>query len=492
MRAAVVNLGFLLVTVGCGKEAGPHSQGDLGGTGGSGGEGGGSHLSSGGSSGGAGKTATNGGGAGGSGGSGGSGGAVIEGGGSGGSGGKPAVELGGDAEPWAWSRVDMLEHNGFFPTLLPDSKGGVHVVAQSTHAKLLNYSTAGWVVGPEYAPTVGEPQVLGDPTAPLVVWQNYQVEAVKFDSPALGQTPAEGPLTGALSSFGAAANSAGDRAVAFWADDLSTSISATTLKAGAWSPPQTIGTGPNQGIARVPRGAMDDQGRAVVIWHQQNGVDGFNERQAVAAIFDGNVWQPSAIVGVEDKSADLVNLAVNRAGKGFGVWGEDKLYVRPIDLATGFGETVVLAPDATMVNSQPTLAVNAAGEALIVWSREKQFDFAPKVVASFRDAAGKWTDPLPLEDQHSISEYAAATLDDQGRGAVAWVSGLDELFIVTYTKAAGFSRTTKLYPPAMMLSGAKGLREIHVAFSGTTVYVVCGGNDGNGNGVVLASHAALP
>jgi len=28
-------------------------------------------------------------------------------------GGKPAVQLGGNGEPWAWSRMDLLEHNGF-------------------------------------------------------------------------------------------------------------------------------------------------------------------------------------------------------------------------------------------------------------------------------------------------------------------------------------------------------------------------------------------
>jgi len=166
--------------------------------------------------------------------------------------------------------------------------------------------------------------------------------------------------------------------------------------------------------------------------------------------------------------------------------------VRPIDLAAGFGETVVLDPDVAWLKDQPAVAVNAAGEALIVWSREKQLEFVPKVTASFRDAAGSWTDPLLLEDLHGISEYATATLDDQGRGAVAWISGLDEVFVVSYTKAAGFSRTAKLFPSPMMSPGAKGLRQIGVAISGGSAYVVCGGYDETGKGLLLASHAALP
>jgi len=57
---------------------------------------------------------------------------------------------------------------------------------------------------------------------------------------------------------------------------------------------------------------------------------------------------------------------------------------------------------------------------------------------------------------------------------------------VTYTKAAGFSRTTKLLPTGNVPSEPRPA-PLQVAISGSKAYVVLGGNDGNGNGVLLAS-----
>jgi len=81
---------------------------------------------------------------------------------------------------------------------------------------------------------------------------------------------------------------------------------------------------------------------------------------------------------------------------------------------------------------------------------------AARWLLRFRDAAGSWTDPLPLADRYGISEYA--TRLSMIKAAVPWPGfpASTSWFIVTYTKAAGFSRTTKLYHPAMMPSGGQG------------------------------------
>lgn len=39
------------------------------------------------------------------------------------------------------------------------------------------------------------------------------------------------------------------------------------------------------------------------------------------------------------------------------------------------------------------LAVNEAGDAVVFWSRQKLFDFVPKVVASFHEASGAPLEP---------------------------------------------------------------------------------------------------
>lgn len=397
--------------------------------------------------------------------------------------------LGGDAAPLPWSEVDSLADVGSYPDVLANDKGGLHVVAHSQHAKLLSYSTEGWKAGVEYAPSVGSPQIAGAAAAPLLAWRtSVELQSAAFNGQAFGTTTTlVGPTTIDSGDLELLATSTGGSAIAFLSDD--NSVWAASWKNGTWGDFVIIGTAPNDGIARTAQGAMDDMGRAVVIWEQQDGVNGFNDREAAGALFDGSTWKPAEVIGDDGmETVRLLDMAVNRAGKGYGAWGETHLYLRPVDLATGFGEMTTLDDDPDWLKDQPALAVNDTGDAVVLWSRQKRFDFVPKVVASFRPAGGSWSTPLLLQDPGYIYEYPAACLDNEGNAALTWVATGPSVYVVTYTKASGWSRTSRLFTA----TAPDTVTNAQVAISGGNAYVVWATRNSTGKQQLFATHAPLP
>ncbi|HEX6271478.1 MAG TPA: hypothetical protein VFZ53_00490, partial [Polyangiaceae bacterium] len=439
--------GLALVSVaGCGLlDDDASGSGDDGSDAGEGGEAAGGTAGLGGSLGGSGGVAGGGRGGsapGGAGSGGKAGGAGTGGGGMGGA--PPFPPMGGPAPPLVWEEPDVrTEPSGRYPDILPDGMDGLYVVAHGNPAYLFDYTPTGWSeTALEFAPSAGSPQIAGDPESPFIQWRRTtNLQVTTFDGAAFGTSVDIAPLGNAPGDMELLASAETGTAVVFHSDD--SSVYAYDFDGTTWNG-RTIGTGPNDGIARVARGTMDASGRAAVVWQQQDGVNGFNDREAAGALFDGTSWLPSEVIGdpgsATFQGVGFVDIDVNAAGKGFAVWGSERLWVMPVDLAVGWGEPAPIDADVRWLEDWPRVAVNEAGQAVLAWYEQEVNIFDPRLVASIYSPGSGWSAPQVL--MNDVTPETKVAIDESGRAVVAWLGGasvaLRGVFAAHYTPSGGW------------------------------------------------------
>lgn len=177
------------------------------------------------------------------------------------------------------------------------------------------------------------------------------------------------------------------------------------------------------GDAWYPRVAIDDQGNAIAVWHQHDGVY-YNiwanhydavEGWGIATVIDtensGNAVGPQ--VGMDDNGnaiaiwsqndGVMTNITSNRYVKGAG-WGPPEL-AENYDLGSPFG---------------PHLAVDRSGNAMIVW---QQFNGSKESILSNRYEVGiGWGTPELVETDDTNNSYVHQVgLDASGNAIAVWV-----------------------------------------------------------------------
>ena len=405
------------------------------------------------------------------------------------SGAPPFPPMGGSAPPLDWAEPDVrTDPAGSYPEILPDGMGGVYVVAHGNPAYLFDYAPDGWSeLSLEYQTSAGSPKLAGDSAEPLLLWRrSTTIQATTFDGTGFAPVVDVGPLADAFSDVELLASATSGTAVAFYTDD--TNVYAHDFDGTAWSTQQTIGTGPNEGIARVARGTMDDMGRAAVIWQQQDGVNGFNDREAAGAIFDGTSWQPARVLGDPGngvfQGVGFVDVDVNSAGKGFAVWGEERLWVMPVDLAVGWGEAAPIDADTRWLEDWTRVAVNEAGQAVLAWYEQEVNVFSPRLVASTYAPGSGWSAPQIL--MQGVAPETKVAIDESGRAVVAWL-GSGGVIATHYTPSGGWGETVRVVYSGLRLTGPE------VSIQGDTVFLVWGESDTNRTVErLVASTATLP
>jgi hypothetical protein len=400
--------------------------------------------------------------------------------GSGGMGGAPPFPpMGGSAPPLAWAEPDVrTDPSGRYPVVLPDGMDGLYVVAHGNPAYLFDYTPSGWSeMALEYQTSAGSPKIGGDSDAPLILWRrSTTIQATTFDGDVFAPIVDVGPLAATFSDVELLASATTGTAVAFYTDD--TNVLANDFDGTTWSEQQTIGTGPNDGIARVARGAMDASGRAAVIWQQQDGVNGFNDREAAGALFDGTSWGPPRVLGDPGsevfQGVGFVDVAVDSTGKGYAVWGSERLWVMPVDLAVGWGEAVAIDADTRWLEDWPRIAVNEEGGAVLAWYEQEVNIFSPRLVASIFTPGSGWSAPQVL--MQGVQPETKVAIDDSGRAIVAWLGTIGAgrgVLATHYTPSGGWGQTVRVVYSELNLTGPE------VSIQGDTAFLVWAEADTN-------------
>ncbi len=206
--------------------------------------------------------------------------------------------------------------------------------------------------------------------------------------------------------------------------------------AASWSLPQVLSVdgGRSTVLASQPRVAVAADGRALVVWQQNEGMLRSLWSSAGAA---GGAW--SAGVGITEQGmARQFNepaLAMNPAGQAVLAWGDartsfSQVFVRGYDAATGsWGSEQQASTDGLLQHTEQRVAIDGQGRATIVWRGSSA---NPHAFARSLDSAAHWLGaPLridsPVDDASfdpQVAVDAAGTLFTvwtQFRGSVGQV-----------------------------------------------------------------------
>jgi len=180
--------------------------------------------------------------------------------------------------------------------------------------------------------------------------------------------------------------------------------------------------------AASPQVVMDDNGNAIIVWHQSNG--GYN--QIFKSEYRANTWtHPSSLtdhINLNGQSASYAQVAMDDNGNAIIVWGQSDgsnnqifkseyrsgAWTHPSDLTDN------ISPDGQHAGSSQ-VAMDNNGNAIIVWY---QYDGANGQIFKSEYRAGAWTHPSGITDNISPDGQNATdpqvAKDNNGNAIIVW------------------------------------------------------------------------
>ncbi len=214
-------------------------------------------------------------------------------------------------------------------------------------------------------------------------------------------------------------------------DNANWQIFKSEYRNSAWTHPSSVtdNISPDGQNAEHPQVAMDDNGNAVIAWHQS---DGANEQIFKSEYRNGAWTHPSSVT--DNISPDLQNVyglhvAMDNNGNAIIVWYQsvdginaqifkseyrNSAWTHPASLTDN------ISPDGQPAE-HPQVAMDDNGNAVIAWH---QYDNANWQIFKSEYRNGAWTHPSSLTDNISpdgtwayISQVA---MDDNGNAVIVW------------------------------------------------------------------------
>jgi len=254
----------------------------------------------------------------------------------------------------------------------------------------------------------------------------------------------------AIGSYGTLAGDGHGSAVMVWIPPASTdpgaAIVARRFGAGSgWAAIETIAP-PGPAILQSPAVAMSGTGDIVVAWAQIIGLAGSR--------FTARGWSAPQLVsrayaGFRSSFNGSPSLDIDAAGNALVVWDEGGAEIRSNRQdATGNWTGPALVRSAERVG-RPAIALNASGTALAAWAEGREG--AQTLWASVFDPSRGWAAPQRIGPEQPLLLYALeAALNDNGEGFVFWTQDDlnadqdDTMFASHYSTASGFGAPENL------------------------------------------------
>lgn len=211
----------------------------------------------------------------------------------------------------------------------------------------------------------------------------------------------------------------GGEAIAVWThyDNTRNSVwAARYTPAGGWSSPRMVDLANVQDRVE-PRVAVAPSGEAIAVWGE---IDGANRTLRGSHFTPAGGW--GATVSLEASGpADsfAARIGMDAAGHAIATWvrdgGASDVWTNRWVPGTGWGTARRMNP-AGVLSDAPVLAVNARGEALLVWRESPASGGLHLGAARYRPATG-WT----ASERIASSAYEPhASLNDSGVGMLLW------------------------------------------------------------------------
>lgn len=247
-----------------------------------------------------------------------------------------------------------------------------------------------------------------------------------------------------------AANAAGT-ATAVWqqSDGTSIGIYANRYTPGSgWGTAVRIEPG-NINTAQEPQVAMDSSGNAIAVWMQQDNF-GSNKIWASRYAAAGSTW--GTPTRIESGAGDAGNpqIAMDGSGNAIAVWWQHQgaqmdVVANRFVPGSGWGTEVAIETDASDV-SAPQVAMDAAGNAMVVWAVARQtggFSFEYDVWANRYVALTGWGTARSIDGVNTTQPNPAphVAIDGSGNAIAVWhrpTGSFDSIWSNRFTVAAGW------------------------------------------------------
>lgn len=152
---------------------------------------------------------------------------------------------------------------------------------------------------------------------------------------------------------------------------------------------------------------------------------------AFAGRAEAGAWGAPVDISAAGQSGERVQLGADAQGNQIAVWegfasGPERLVMAAIRPARGtWGTPIELsAPGGAFSEpNEPSVAVNARGEAVVAWSRLVGSEYQVEVARG--DTSGNWSAPEVISPSGVRSTLARAGIDATGNAFVSWVEELE-------------------------------------------------------------------
>ena len=237
--------------------------------------------------------------------------------------------------------------------------------------------------------------------------------------------------TGAVgASFPVLAIDAAGNAMVAWPEGSSFAtfhLMARRLEAAGWGAVQQVDSA--AGGASRPSLAVDASGNVTVVWVQQNatgtGADVWANRFVA-----GTGWGTATMIEANDRDASNPAVGSDAAGNVMAVWVQSD-DTNPVTntssvysnrFSAGSWGTATLVKGGAPFAWDGAIAMNASGDAVVVWQEDDGFDGASVWARGY--AAGVGGTPLRIDDQVTVRAVSPQVgVDASGNAVAVWSQG---------------------------------------------------------------------
>ena len=190
-----------------------------------------------------------------------------------------------------------------------------------------------------------------------------------------------------------------------------------------WGTPQPLNTNPGQ--ASDVQLAINAHGDAVAVWMQYSDTVAGKVNIWANRFSVQSGWQQAQQIQDDNTNAYFPKVAIDQAGNAIVVWSQNDgahdrthIYANRFEVSEGWGAGMLIQSDNTTLASEPEIAMDAVGNASVVWT---QFDAAAGGIWTNRYTAGAGWAVAQSITSDSRARTPAIAVDNQNGALAAWL-----------------------------------------------------------------------
>lgn len=251
-------------------------------------------------------------------------------------------------------------------------------------------------------------------------------------------------------------------AVAVWrqADGSRYNLMASRRSAaGVWTAPEAAESSLNAVFS--PRVGLDGSGSAIAVWYELTQVSPDNRWRVFAARNQGGSWSAAAAIdGSTNENSSEPRIAINASGDAIVVWSQNPIIQNAVTSiwanvykhTTGlWSGPALLETDDSGFAGSPEPAMDPAGNAIAVWY-QKTGTWNDVFARRYDAALGQWQIAVNIDGSGNKSaEYPTIGLDCRGNAVAVW----HELGPDTWDiKSARFTKSSGQWSPPVLIENS--------------------------------------